>query len=310
MSAPLFIGIDGGASSLRVALVDDDLTPLSSLSTSAANPNVIGQRAAQAHIRSSLRQLLERAGRQASEIRAAGIGIAGASNRHSEQWLVETLGPVLPSSLIVASSDLEIALVGALAQRQGILILAGTGSAAFGIAPDGRQRQVGGWGYMLGDEGSSVWLGKELLRAIIRSSEGNGGMDRAELHRRCLDELGLSQTRDLIAWLYRADEAPAQRLAGLAPFLLRTAADGNREALRIVNSAAYHLVGQVELIQRRPEFKDGPIAFAGGLLDNDNVLSREVAAGLGLSQRPCARHAPVIGAALLARLEWRAQDST
>lgn len=310
MSAPLFIGIDGGASSLRVVLVDDDLTPLSSLTAGAANPSVIGQREARARIRGSLRQLLELAGQEASEIRAVGIGIAGASNRHSEQWLLETVRPLLPTSLIVPSSDLEIALVGALAQRQGILILAGTGSAAFGIAPDGRQCQVGGWGYLLGDEGSSVWLGKELLRAIIRSSEGNGGMDRAELQRRCLDELGLSQTRDLIAWLYRADEAPAQRLAGLAPFVLRTAADGNREALRIVNSAAYLLVGQVELIQRRPEFKDAPIAFAGGLLDHDNVLSREVAAGLALSQRPSARHKPVIGAALLAQLQWRAEAPT
>ncbi len=310
MSAPCFIGIDGGASGLRVALAGDDLAPLSSLSTGAANPNVIGQREARARIRSSLRQLLQRAGREAREITAVGIGIAGASNRHSEQWLVETLRPVLPTSLIVPSSDLEIALVGALAQRHGILILAGTGSAAFGSAPGGRQRQTGGWGYLLGDEGSSVWLGNELLRAIIRSSEGNGGEHSDSLQRRCLDELGLSQTRDLIAWLYRADEAPAQRLAGLAPFIIEQAAGGNREALSIVKSAARHLVGQVKLIQRQPEFATAPIAFAGGLLNNDNILSREVAVGLGLPQRPKARHRPVIGAAMLARMEWRAQAAT
>ena len=310
MNAPLFIGIDGGASTLRLALVGEDLAPVSSLSASAANPSVIGHRQARAHIRSSLGRLLQGAGREASEIAAVGIGIAGASNQHSEQWLIDTLRPALPECFIAASSDLEIALVGALAQRHGILVLAGTGSAAFGIAPGGRPRQTGGWGYALGDEGSSFWIGRRLLKNIIRTHEEIAGGRAGDLHRRCLAELGLSQPRELIAWLYRAEAAPAQQLASLAPFVLRQAAGGNAEASGIVKSAADHLVRQVKLIQRREEFADVPIAFAGGLLDNDNVLSRAVAAGLALAERPRARHAPVIGAALLAQLEWRAQDST
>ena len=155
MNAPLFLGIDGGGSGLRVAIADDRLGSLVTVAESSANPNLIGHDAAQALIRRSISAALEQAGLHPSDINAAAIGVAGASSAHSREWLMETLAPALPDCLLVPSSDLEIALVGALAQRCGILLLAGTGSAVYGVAPSGQRLQIGGWGHLLGDEGSS-----------------------------------------------------------------------------------------------------------------------------------------------------------
>lgn len=305
--APIFMGIDGGGSKLRIALANSQLNVLSSLRAGGANPNIIGRAAARAQVRRGIRALLERAGLQAEDITAAAIGIAGASNLHSEPWLVETVKPVLPASCLAPSSDLEIALVGALAQRHGILLLAGTGSAAYGSAPTGERLQIGGWGYLLGDEGSSYWIGIQLLKQFVNEYDSGAAGRLTDLSQACLNALGLSQARDLIAWIYRSETAPVERVASLAPIVLQGADAGEAHALQIVRRAADMLVSQVETLRRRLNYERAPIAFAGGLLDNANALSEEVARRLALPERPTAKHPPVIGAALLAKLEWSAK---
>lgn len=309
MNGAIFLGIDGGGSTLRVAIVDHQLVSLGTLTGTSANPNLIGHDAAQALIRRSISDILRQANLQPSAISAAGIGVAGASNTHSRDWLLETLKPALPASLLVASSDLEIALVGALAQRCGILLLAGTGSAVYGISPAGERLQIGGWGYLLGDEGSSHWIGRQLLRHVIALYDAGAPVANDPLSRHCLDKLELKQTRELIAWLYRADEAPAARIAGLARVVIDAADAGHSKATEILEFAAAELVAQVAMMRRRLSFAAAPIAFAGGLLDNDNYFARMVSRQLGLAERPMAKYPPVVGATLLAKIEWSADES-
>lgn len=309
MNEPLFMGIDGGGTKLRIAVTDADLRSLASIESSAANPSVIGHDKARHHIRHEVAHALRQARLQPQDIAAAAIGIAGASNLHSEAWLLETVTPALPGALIVPSSDLEIALVGSLGQRQGILLLAGTGSAVYGVAPGGQRLQIGGWGYLLGDEGSGYWIGSQLLRHIIARHDRGASSEEDALTRACMDVLGLTDPRELIAWLYRSKEAPATRVAGLAELVLNEAADC-RWAAVCVESAAEQLTRQVDLMRSRLDYENAPIAFAGGLLDNDNALSRRVTRRLGLPRRPMARHSPVIGAALLATTAWRARRAT
>ena len=210
MNEALFMGIDGGGSKLRIAIVNADLHPLCSISGEAANPNTVGRAAAQAVIRRGIADALDQACIQPRDIAALAIGIAGASNLHSEDWLIETVRPVLPASLLVPSSDLEIALVGALGQRHGILLLAGTGSAVYGSAQGGARLQIGGWGYLLGDDGSGYWLGLQLLRRVTAQFDEGLSSEDDPLTLICLDELGLKKPRELVAWLYRAEETPPQ----------------------------------------------------------------------------------------------------
>ena len=310
MNEPPFVGIDGGGSKLRIAITDADLRPLASIESGPANPGVIGHDKARALIRHEIAGALRQARLQPRDIAAAAIGIAGASNLHSEDWLLETVTPALPDALIVPSSDLEIALVGSLGQRQGILLLAGTGSAIYGVAPGGQRLQIGGWGYLLGDEGSGYWIGSQLLRHIVaRHDQGASSRDDA-LTRACLDVLGLTEPRELIAWLYRSREPPATRTASLAELVLKAVADGSKWAATCVESAAGHLTRQVDRMRSRLDYENAPVAFAGGLLDNDNALSQRVTQRLGLPGRPIARHSPVIGAALLATMGWREKGAT
>ena len=302
MNAPLFMGIDGGGTRLRIAIVDADLNIIAQVSDSAANPNIIGHDAAQKHIQHSIGRALKQAGIMPLAINAVGIGIAGASHQHSRAWLVDTLEAPLPHSLLVPSSDLEIALVGALAQRHGILLLAGTGSAVFGIAPSGQTRQVGGWGYLLGDEGGSYWIGLQALRQVIQDADF-GGVRPDSFSHNVLGELGLAQPRELIAWLYRQPETVV-RAAAVARIVLRQAQCEDEDAIAILQAAANQLVRRLQFLRRQPGYEQLPIAFAGGLLDHSSWLSEELARRLKLKHRPAAKYPPAIGAALLAKMEW------
>jgi len=300
----LFMGIDGGGSKLRVAIVDANLEELSSLTAGAVNPSIVGRDAARERIQEGVLKSMRLADIQREDIAAVGIGIAGASNLHSEAWLRETIKPALPSARIAVSSDLEIALVGALGQREGLVVLAGTGSAVFGVSTAGRRLQVGGWGYLLGDQGSSFWIGTQLLKHVATTFDTGGDRGMTALGRACLDTLGLTAPRDLVAWVYRSETAPAVRITSLAPFVLRRADAGDELAREILRGAARHLAKQLETMRRRLNDDEAPIAFAGGLLESDNWLSSELAKRLNLPARPAAKYAPVVGAALLAMIEW------
>lgn len=306
MNEPLFMGIDGGGSTLRIAIVNAKLDVLSSLKAGSVNPSVVGHEEARARIQGGVVAALGEASMPPERISAVGIGIAGASNLHGERWLLDTLKPVLPTSHHVPSSDLEIALAGALAERHGILLLAGTGSGAYGSKPGDIGLQVGGWGYLLGDEGGSYWIGRELLRLAMREYDLGWDANEDRLGRACLDQLGLSQARDLVAWVYQSDTAPAARIGRLAPFVLKRAEEGDEQAMEILRRASGHLADLAQTLRRRLDFAEGPIAFAGGLLDNDNWLSNEVTRRLALAKRPAAKRRPVIGAAMLAKMEWSA----
>jgi|GEM_PF-168297 len=313
MSRRYFMGIDGGGSTLRVVITDDELTRIANHQGTTANPNLIGHDVATQHIRDAVHITLQQANLLHDDISAVAIGIAGASNLHSEVWLKSVITPILPNSLLVPSSDLEIALVGALNQRHGVLVLSGTGSAIFGISLDGTVLQIGGWGYLLGDEGSGYWIGLQALKRIIQDDEEYYDefvhFENSSLNRLILDHLKLSKPNDLIHWLYRTDDPPVTRVASVTRLIVEEAGNGNWDAINLLQSAAIQLAGKVDLMKRRLGYADAPIAFAGGLLENDNRLSQELTERLGLAFRPIAKYPPVMGGALLAQLEWTSHNN-
>ncbi len=306
MNEQRFMGIDGGGSSLRIAITDSCAQVMHSLKTSAANPNLVGPYQAQKHIRAAIRACLRQADLKPRAIHSVAIGIAGASDEHSREWLITTVEPALPDCLIVASSDLEIALVGALAKRHGFLLLAGTGSAAFGITPAGQRQQVGGWGYLLGDPGSSYWIGRQALKQLLDCHDSLGLGARLSTQDALFDSimraLGIAKPRQIVDWLYRSASPPAARIAEIAKIVLDLAEDGDWRAINLLQAAAIQLARQAELLMRRLNYPGAEFAFAGGLLDKDNMLSVDLARRLGLARRPAAKHPPVVGAALLAKM--------
>ncbi len=294
---PHFMGIDGGGSNLRVTIVDAALNPAATAKNAAANPNTIGWDTAQDRIRATMRDAIAQSGLPASAIRGVGIGIGGAEASRAESWLYDTVYDALPNAVVAPSGDHEIALVGAHGQKKGVLILSGTGSIAYGIDDKGESVLVGGWGYLLGDEGSGYWMGMQALQAAICATETRGRP--TTLTKPILDANDLHNRDAVINWVYA--EGRQRLIARFATLVLEHAAEGDAVALDIVNRAAYELALLTTTVYHRLDMQDLPLAFAGSLLRNENLLQERLCAHLKLDKPPLPRYEPVIGAAILAR---------
>lgn len=298
----LLVGIDGGGSTVRVVVAAADLTILGQAEGGPANPGAVGRAAAAETIRGAVRAALAAAGVAPQDVEAVGIGVAGAAASHSAAWLRDVVAGVAPGARLVPSADYEIALVGALGARRGVLVLAGTGSLAYGVNACGRSALAGGWGYLLGDEGSGYWLGLQGLRAVAAAADGRG--PATALSAALLGALDLAEARELIGWLYhQAGQSRVQPIARLAELVLQAAARGDPVANELVVRGADALAQAARAVMRVLRMRHPPIAFAGGLLGAANPLSEALRARLDLPARPVAQYPPVIGAVLLARAQ-------
>ncbi|MFN8373620.1 MAG: BadF/BadG/BcrA/BcrD ATPase family protein [Anaerolineae bacterium] len=299
----LFMGIDGGGSALRVVLADEQMQVLTQSERGTANPSSIGKEAAANLLHTTIDETLRKADKTADDVTAAAFGVAGTARLQT--WIQEVGQGILPNSFIVPSTDFEIALVGARGERFGVLILAGTGSVAFGVNVKGDSVQVGGWGYLLGDEGSGYWMGMEALKALTRSFDKcpRDDMEAASiLPQRLMKTLKLSKADEIISWVY--GQPRTAEVARLAELVLSEAEDGDIFARYIVHRAVRALETLVTTVRQRLKAHELPAAFAGGLLTNDNLLSRLLANRLGMTTIPQPLYPPVIGAALLAKLRY------
>lgn len=294
----IYLGVDGGGSSVRAVAVSARLEPLGEASGPAANPNTLGRAEAAQRIVAAARAALAGAGAAPEQVRAVALGVAGADSAHSAGWLREVALAAAPGALAVLSSDYEIALVGAHGARQGLLLLAGTGSLAYGVSAAGESALAGAWGYLLGDEGGGYWLGLQGLRAAARMDDGRGRP--TALAAALLGALGLADGRALVPWLYGAPRV--SDVARLAPLVLACAADGDPVARALVAEAARELALAARAVRRRLALDPAALpAFSGSLLAADSPLRAEVCALLGIRAPVTPRYPPVMGAALLAR---------
>lgn len=293
------MGVDGGGSTVRVAITSSDLTIITQVQGPTVNPSIIGYEAAGETIQMAMWQALMNADIPADQISAIGLGIAGADARRAASWLHDVAAEITPRAHIVPSSDYEIALVGSHGARRGVLVLAGTGSLAFGVNPRGESALVGGWGYLLGDEGGGYWLGMEGLKAAIRSTDGRSA--ETNLTIALFGALKIFEPRELVNWMYQTSPRNKE-IAQLAPLVLAVAAQGDRVAQEIVYRAAEELALAAKTITKQLRISTPQIAFAGGLLDTPNPLSNALCDQLSLRSIPEPKYPPVIGAALLAKM--------
>lgn len=293
-----YMGIDGGGSNVRVAIVSPSKVEAGqSFNENGVNPNIVGFDQAKLSIQATIRDALIKCNLSPDDIAAVGIGIAGAPNNLADTWLREVVGGVLPHTYCVTSSDHEIALTGALGKPEGVLVLSGTGHLIYGATSDGRNATVGGWGFMIGDEGSGFWIGKQALQAVSRAFDGRG--KPTMLESAIYAHMQIDSGWGILDWVYR-DLSP-RRIAQLVPIVFDCAAQGDTIASNIIEEAAQELCLAAQTVMRRLAIEHPPFAFTGGLLANDTPLSQRLAQLLDLPKRPEALYSPVIGAAILAQ---------
>lgn len=205
----------------------------------------------------------------ARDVTAVCAGAAGVDTPDGAARLRDLLAQRLPDAAIRVVHDSELILAAA-GLDAGIAVIAGTGSVAWGRRDDGTTARAGGWGYLLGDEGSGYWVAREAVRHALR------GVDRCKPNRlgqQLAADCGLQHPDQLLDHFYAQ---PNRRYwAGRAHVVFELAAASDEHARSIVAAAADALADLARNVARRLDWT-GPVVLAGGLAVHQPTLQAAV----------------------------------
>jgi N-acetylglucosamine kinase-like BadF-type ATPase len=265
----LYLGIDGGQSS-TTALIGDESGRV--LGEGVAGPcNHVGASERRAKFFSAVGESVRLAAEQANvapQFAAVCAGFSGGSG--DKDALTREL---IQADRYLITHDAHIALAGATAGSPGIIVIAGTGSIAYGRNSAGTTARAGGWGYVFGDEGGAFDLVRQALRAILRHEEGWG--PPTSLRASLLEATGCSSANELLHRCYTSDY-PRERVAQFANVVDQCAAEGDAVACSIVDRGAQELAMLAAAVRRQlfEDEKHANVHYVGGTFASRPLLMR------------------------------------
>jgi len=286
-SEKLLLGIDGGGSKTLALIADESGNVIGRGSAESSNYHSVGREKAFESLHNAIRFAFEDATLNPQKFRAACIGLAGVDRPQDraviESWVKENL-PDTPTKIV---NDAELVLAAGTPDGWGVAMICGTGSIVYGRSQNGETSRAGGWGYLLGDEGSGYRIGLAALQAIARSHDGRD--ENTALQSLILNHLSLNSPADLIKYIYR-ERVPTAEIAALASFVEEAADGGDAVATKILQEAAHELSLTVNSAVRRLRMTGAiPCAQAGGVITRGKIIAamfRQSAHAMGLALHP------------------------
>ena len=308
-----YLGIDGGGSKTAALVTDESGTPRGRGLAGGSNHLRVGLETATRNIERAVNIALVESGIAIREIEYAYCGIAGSDHPEHHERVVDSLKTFFPRGNFIVDTDARIALTGAVGFGSGIVIIAGTGSVAFGRNDRGDEFRAGGWGPILGDEGSGYAIGRDGLIAVLRAHDGRGS--KTAITDLLCREHGMCDPADLPRHIYAAT-THADDIARYGKMVMECAAAGDPLAQEIIHRAAFALAECVAAVARRLNItgESFPVAYVGGAFFAGDQLVTPMRNAIN-SVAPRAQlitplHTPVEGAAMMAIRAARAPRPT
>lgn len=217
MKERLYLGMDGGGTQTRALLVDQTGTVRGAATAGSANINHHSPEQVRLTLHRILCDVLGGDCRK-DTLTTLFLGLGGVATEQDRQAVAALLPPCGDPSApprILITNDTVVGLTGGLAGRPGLTLIAGTGSACFGINAQGRHRLCGGWGALADDHGSAPWIGLRALQAAVRAEDGRSAP--TALRQIVFEFLGLDEPRQLVSRVHNhgLERADLGRLAPL-----------------------------------------------------------------------------------------------
>lgn len=274
---PLLLGLDGGATKTLAAVLNLADYTVAYGKAGSSNPFADGFDAAVGSLRTAVSAALEAAGVAAGDIAAGVLAVASADADADRARLGDGLLAEHSVPRLVVVNDVAAAWCAGTLGSPGVAVIAGTGSNSFGVNEHGQTWRCGGWGHLLGDEGSAYWMGLEAMRAAVRYRDGRGPW--TELVPRLLAACSLAAVEDLQTVVYehfnKAEVASFARLAAEA------AAEGDAEACRILHQAGTDLARMACTVIEVLEFPETfPVVLVGGAFRSGDAFLDPFAAAV------------------------------
>ena len=236
------LGIDGGGSKTVCILINDKREILGRGEAGSSNYQSVGIEAAKYSIESAINTAIITTDN--INIDAICLGLAGVGRSKDIEVIkniikdIPVISNIKPQNIII-SHDALIALVGGVGNDVGIVVSVGTGSIIFGRNHRGKAKRVGGWGYILGDEGGAYKIAVAGMQAALKSYDGR--LVYTSLVEDFNSHLGLNNIEELIEVVYRSGLS-VKDIAALAPIVDNAAAKGDEVANMIIDDAVNELV--------------------------------------------------------------------
>lgn len=300
-----FLGVDGGGTKTRFLLIDETGRVLASHLEGPAYYLEIGLDQLREMLARGVGRTLSQGQVREEDLSHAFLGLP-AYGEDSKLLPALDAAPLqaLPHRRYRCDNDMVCGWAGALAGADGINIVSGTGSIAYGEFA-GRKARAGGWGELFSDEGSSYWLAREGLRLFSRMSDGRS--PRGPLYEHVRRHFALASDLDLCAAIYGREIAQRSQFARLSRLVTAAAAEGDAGALGLLGRATQELADIVDAVRRQLQIPADafiPVSSSGGMFQPGNGLREALASEL---QRRCAQYRfidarlpPDVGAAIQA----------
>ncbi len=296
------LAVDGGGTKTRALLATLEGQILAAATSGPSNLQLVGLDQAVTAIRQACHGALTSAGLEPhwTSVAAACFGLAGADRPEDRARLTARLVQERLARRLVIVSDAELVLAAGCPEGWGIALISGTGSICFGRSPDGREVRVGGWGYLLGDEGSGFAIALHALRLATQSADGRA--HAPTLLHAALDFWSLQTAEQLIPVIYQRLAGSPASIARFASRVLALAQAGDSAASQVLEEAAKALARHVIVVAQRLGLDQPPLAFGGGVLCASPLLRSMVVAysGIPLPQTAVVDD-PALGAVHIAR---------
>ena len=260
-----FLGIDGGGTKTTCA-VGDESNLLATATTGPSNIVRVGEARTRESLQQAVRQACAAAGIAPAQVSRTCIGGSGAARPDLAEIVRGLASEILPTPVDVVG-DMQIALEAAFNRSPGVIVIAGTGSIAYGRDQQGRTARAGGWGFVIGDEGSAHWIGRAAVAALLHDAdkreESDEGRPLSPFASALFTLWGVTSLADLAR---AANSIPPPDFAALFPAV---AASSDPLAEQVLSNAGRELAQVATVVIHRLFAKDQsasvPVAMTGGV---------------------------------------------
>lgn len=267
-----FLGVDGGASSGKWCLLDEAGTKLEENVGAPIDGHIyrVESRSRLTQFLTTVKSSIE------TQPSAAHIGLTGAPETlEAQREIRELFSFVFGEIPLVIENDVFLGYRAAFGDEAGIFLYAGTGSIVVYREASGSLKRVGGWGYLLGDEGGGYWIGREGIRKTLLALENN---EQIELAKVIFEHAGGRDWDSIKRFVYSSSR---EQIASLALPILTLAEAGNKEAGEIANIAGVELAFLVKRTEKKLNSKGLRVIFSGGIASDFNLVTRALEVELG-----------------------------
>jgi glucosamine kinase len=296
------VGIDGGGTKTVCVTTRGDFKVAGRGVSGPSNYLKEGLHTARSSLHEAIGKALEEAGANRLDVKVVCAGLAGVGRVNERMVMKRLLTDRLPNAVIILETDAFVSLVGATEYRPGLVVISGTGSIALGLNDQGEVARAGGWGHILGDEGSGYDIARRGLMAALHAHDGRG--PETLIKTKLIEQFYLASVDELISLLYV--EATPSRIASMYPLILEAAEEGDWVAQSLLARAAEALVEAAGAVARRLNMLETsfPIAVSGGVFRNSPTMKatfqRLVVERIAGARPIEPLHPPEMGALLIA----------